>query len=409
MKKIKFLSLLLALLFILSSFAACGFKTNTNNLETYSENLNDENVENPDFMYEMLDDGTYSVKIKSTSTATSLTIPTTYEEKPVTKFCGFEEYGFPTPLTDLTIPKEIKEIDCKKQALYYGDSALTNLNIHIQDLLSWCQAKITLPYEFENLYVNGQRISGRLIIPEGVSVLKEGAFSFNIPIFSITLPSTLTKIEEGSINNVNIYEVINYSSLNIKEGYKNNGGIAENAFYVHKGKNSKIDFVDDFIFLNHRKGTNGSLYEEYICIAYLGEKNEIVFPEREKNYSIGHAKNYSSEGLTTYGDKSRFTSIKLNNCITEIRYFAFRDFANIASITIPKSICFIDVGAFYGCDKLESAFFENQKGWKYEHYLDHEDYSGSLDYKIGDEVGMAHNLTRSNYDNKWSMNCYKLY
>lgn len=328
-----------------------------------------------DFYFEKLDDGNYAVLINSTSTATSLTLPTTHEGKSVTEFNGIiysseNNYSPPKNLKSLTIHKGIKTISGTGNGL----SSCDDINIYITDLLSWCQIEMesdtTIPYG-TNLYINNKQLKEQLIIPEGVTIIKEGTFNFLENIASVTLPSTVNTIEDNAFyryqETQKIYEVINHSSLAIKAGYQNHGGIAENAIFVHNDQISRLEFL------------NGFVLNENTLIGYVGQSSDLTFPERSAgSYNID---DYAFE------NRDDITSVKFSNSVLKIGSHAFDDCDKLESVTISSSVVEIGSYAFSGCISLKKAYFMDTEGW---HYTTSDPwYIDGLITALDDEVGAA--------------------
>ena len=380
MKKI--LSSALAFVFIILFLNSCSNNTSSSNRSTNGVNSN---KKTEDFSYELMEDGTYCVRINSWSTSSSLTIPTSYNGKSISTLIGSRS----SSLRDLTIPNEIKKITDES-------GFLKSYNIHISDLLNWCEKDISIGgYGYLNLYLNDQQIKGQLIIPDGVTVLKKGPISSLKNIFSITLPLTLTSIEEGALGATSNYvvEIINYSSLPIEAGYKNYGGIASTAKYVLKHKyKSKLEFFDDFVI------------DESTVIGYIGEATDIVFPVRSQGqYSIGRYAFYGSEvnSIVFSNSVSEIQDGAFNGCrnLTNVSFpsslkiigdFAFSDCENLTTVSFPSSIKEIGYKAFNGCEKLKNAFFSDPTGWYYKSSYTYTEWS----YWSGNHLIPAHEVTK---------------
>lgn len=402
MNKIKILSFVLACTLFVLSFVACDSnKSNSKSDNDPNASANTDTGLTNDFVFTLLDDGTYEVEIKETSVATALTLPTTHNGVAVTSFGGIRHTAdaSPTNITDITIPKEITVIKGQNMGAY---GSIHDVNIHISDLLLWC--KNEFPWKIGvgcDLYVNGNRLAGQLILPEGLAVLKKGPLSFLEDIVSVTLPSTLTSIEEGALYNGyhrEIKEVINHSSLAIKAGYKNNGGIAKNAKYVHSDASSKLEFLDGFVI------------DEHTVINYVGEKTDLVFPVHSVGmYNIG---SYAFSG------RDDITSIVFSDSVLKIQSGAFARCNNLTSVTVSSSVIEIGYNAFGECEKLNNAIFKDTTGWYYEYtgsyyvssywvgnkfYPAHDEYyTSTIDIsELDDEVGAAGKLTSSYDDETW--------
>lgn len=406
MKKIKVLSFIVAMLMLASALllAACTPTDNNDNTDSTtdtpesvspeestspedtapaqdpSENEENEQTTQPeteaaedelsdasgnDFYFSAIDNESYAVYISASSTATTLTLPTTFEGKKVTKFGGV--LGREIYLTDLTIPEEIKTIDYKYNILHDWD----NVNIHISSLSHWFEAHVDLPYEI-NLYVDGERIAGQLVVPEGITLIQEGTL---IPrdVVSITLPASLTKIEAGKFSSIR--EVINYSSVNIKAGSQSNGGIAKNAIYVHSEKTSKLEFIDGFVFAGDT------------AIAYVGDSTDLIFPEREdRPYNVD---------TVFFSSIQDITSLVFSDSVVKIGEYAFAYCERLTSVTVSSSVTDIGKSAFEGCDALDEVIFKDPENWFYS-ALVRENFQSSYEdreiYSLEDEHSAAMNL-----------------
>ena len=406
MKKIKILSFILALLLLVSSLAACTPADNNDNSDSTTdapESVSPEELTSPtdtapaedpsnkeqdeneqtteaeteaiedelsatlenDFYFSAIDNESYAVYIAASSTATSLTLPTTFEGKKVTKFGGV--LGKEIYLTDLTIPEEITTIDYKYNILHDWD----NVNVHVSSLSHWFESHVDLPYEI-NLYVDGERIAGQLIVPEGVTVIKEGTL-IPIDVVSITLPASLTKIEAGKFSSIR--EVINYSPINVKAGAQSNGGIAKNAIYVHSEEKSKLEFIDGFVFAGDT------------AIAYVGDTTDLIFPDREdRPYNVD---------TVFFSSIHDVTSIVFSDSVVKIGDSAFAYCEKLTSVTVSSSVTNIGKSAFEGCDALTEVIFAEPENWFYS-ALVRENFQSSYEdreiYSLEDELSAAMNL-----------------
>lgn len=166
-----------------------------------------------------------------------ITIPSTYKNKPVTAIGdgAFQEFHFglkrltyidvPESVTSIgrsafegchelwhiTIPDSVTKIgayafyNCSRLTYITFPDSVTSIgeyafnvsgleSIYFKgDLPSWCKISGMFDMRIENLYINGERLKGDLIIPEGVTSIGENAF-YCEDITSVTIPYGVTEI-----------------------------------------------------------------------------------------------------------------------------------------------------------------------------------------------------------------------
>ncbi len=152
--------------------------------------------------------GNVTITDCNTSASGEMIIPETIDGYPV-KTIGDNAFKGCSALTSVTIPASITKIG--SQAFYN----CTNLkDVYITDLKAWCQIKcdssVSSPMLYaKNLYLNGQKVTGELIIPSGVTRIGSGAFYDCQGITSVTIPSGVRTIGSYAfafcdITNVNL-------------------------------------------------------------------------------------------------------------------------------------------------------------------------------------------------------------
>jgi len=196
-------------------------------------------------------------------------------------------------------------------------------------------------------------------IGNGITAIPESTFSYCPNLTDVVIGNSVTGIEISafyhcfslvrvvigeSVNHISndafigcnkIVEIVNHSSLNIRAGYANHGGIAENALSVISSDfdkyESKIKHVNEFLFYEDSDGnTSGNVY----LIAYLGDDSLLVLPE---SYN---GRNYN------------------------ILSYAFDSDKTIENIVMPTSVTNIEDYAFYGLTPVPSIYYcGSQKEW----------------------------------------------
>ena len=144
-----------------------------------------------------------------------------------------------------------------------------------------------------------------------VTTIYDDAFKNCKQIVSITIPGSVTSIGWNSFSGcTNLIEVIDRSPVNITLGSNSNGYVAYYAKELHSG-DSKINNIDGYLFYAY-SGVN-------YLLGYDGYSAHIALPE-----------SYNGE---TY----------------EIHPYAFYNYGNIDSLTIPAAVTAIGENAFLGC------------------------------------------------------------
>ena len=132
---------------------------------------------------------------KGCSGLTSITIPSSV------KYIGKEAFAGCLGLTSITIPSSVEEI-----GTYAFDGCTGLTSVHITDLLSWCRIDFNTfmdrpyrelyanpLYSAKHLYLNGKEIND-LVIPNGVTEIKNYAFEGCSELKSVTIPASVKKI-----------------------------------------------------------------------------------------------------------------------------------------------------------------------------------------------------------------------
>ncbi|MDE6585397.1 MAG: leucine-rich repeat protein [Clostridia bacterium] len=191
--------------------------------------------------------------------------------------------------------------------------------------------------------------SVKLVIPEGVTSIKENAFEGCTQIISVTLPSTLTSIGQDAFKDcTRIIEVVNKSAL-VDDGEDlafqqlvDNATVKENE--------ESVIFPDEngFLFLYFYDG----VVTVSELIGYNGTQTELTLPE---NYDGNPY--VVRESAFAGGD---FTAVYAQNAdIEEIRDSAFENCAKLESVALPATGKLTTIGdsAFENCALLKDITF----------------------------------------------------
>ena len=266
-------------------------------------------------------------------------------------------------LNSITIPKEVETIS----------GSFNNVKcVYIEDLAAWCNIEFSginiNPLQHgADLYLNGEKVVD-LVIPSGVTKIKDYAFvrcnsiltvSFpeglkeighyafaNTHLIKISLPSTLEHMDYRAFEDCNsIIEIYNPSGFEIiKESLHINCWENVKMFTTGQENGGKIEVLGDYVFY-----TSG---DEVYLVHYYGEETDVVLPQsyNGKNYAIydyAFSSNYS------------FYTVQIPQGVTGIGENAFDDCRSLVEIFIPKTVECVSAGAFQGCFRLYRVELEN--------------------------------------------------
>lgn len=230
------------------------------------------------------------------------------------------------------------------------------------------------------------KYKGKLVIPNGVTSIAGDAFSNRGFITSITIPQSVTEIQEKlSFWNpfeecYRLAEVLNFSqvSLDNTEAY---GLTGATKVVTDKSATSKVTDPDENGYVWFDDGGKISL------VAYFGNETDIdiTLPESHdgktyavREYAFAYYENgikslTVTTGVTALGDYAFATSllseksiekVVLGEGITEIGQACFQWSKNLTDVSLPKSLTKLGAGAFDGCDALEEVKFAgNVNDW----------------------------------------------
>ena len=226
-----------------------------------------------------------------------------------------------TSLASITIGNSVTSI---------GDSAFTDCtsleSVYITDIEMWLaisfasSAANPLLYA-GNLYLNGELVTGELIIPDGVTSIGDYAFSGCTSLTSVTIPDSVTSIGDyafrycASLTSIAIPDSVTSIGSDAFYGCTN---IVSATMPAHAINDIPQDSLETVVI------TSGD--------------------------SIGYG---AFAGCTS------LTSVTIPDSVTSIEWDAFSGCTSLASIAIPDSVTSIGGQAFYDCDSLTSVTIGN--------------------------------------------------
>ena len=125
---------------------------------------------------------------------------------------GYQGFFQCTNLTNLTLPKSLKEIGVPSGQAFGGCTSLKNGQFIIDDIAWWCSLTInggSNPLSYAKKFYSAPNVEvTNLVIPEGVTSICGNAFNSCDGIKSVSLPSTLTSIGASAFYKCNGLESV---------------------------------------------------------------------------------------------------------------------------------------------------------------------------------------------------------
>lgn len=182
----------------------------------------------------------------------------------------------------------------------------------------------------------------KLVIGDNITSVGDKAFYECVGLVSVTIGKNVSSIgNQAFYHCYRLIEIINKSSLEIKPGYSDHGGIERFTLDVHTGE-SKIVRDGDYLFYT---------YEDVnYLVAYIGTDTDIELPD---NYNY---ESYEIFSGAFYG-RTDITSVCLPLVLNKIHDLAFMECTNLKTIKICRYLEYVGVDAFAGCGSLEAVYF----------------------------------------------------
>ena len=208
-------------------------------------------------------------------------------------------------LTSITIPASVTQTE-------YSFSNCTKLNEVKYDgtLEQWLNKGWNLGFNYENLYISGEKLGTEITIPSNITSIGDYAFSHFKSLTKVIIESGATEIGQYAF-----WECTGLTSITIPDSVTQ---IGNSAFY-------RCTSLSEIII-----NSGLTIIEEY-AFSYCSSLKEIVLP----------------------------------SSLIKIDGWAFYNCSGITKITIPSSVTQIGWYVFNDCTNLTSITFENPSNWYY--------------------------------------------
>ena len=232
-------------------------------------------------------------------------------------------------LTSIAIPKSVMSIGS-----YAFEYCCYLESVHICDLNAWCRIDFksvganpldkTCPdpslCNISKLYLNNKLIE-ELVIPDGITTIKQYAFAGCSSLESVTIPNSVTNIENSAFGGCT-----SLTSITIP---------------------NSVTSIGDVAFWNCSSLTSITIPNSVTSIGYR------AFASCDSLTSIIIGNSVTSIGEEAFDGCSSLTFVTIGNSVTSIGDAAFRSCSSLTSITIPNSVTTIGGGAFSSCNNIK--------------------------------------------------------
>ena len=238
-----------------------------------------------------------------------------------------------TGLTCITIPDSVTSIGLYA---FSGCDGLTEIHYN-GDLTGWLNISgldnLMTYVSTKTLYIDGTKIEGDLVIPEGVKSICSYAFRGCSGLTSVTIPDSVTSIGYSAFSGCSSLTEITLPFV---------------------GASAKIESDTNQYPMGYIFGTSsyeGGVATKQYYYGYSSITSDTYYiPSSLKSVTI-------KDGNILYGafsGCSGLTNVKIGNGVTSIGGHAFRDCSGLTNVTIGNGVTSIDSYAFSGCSGLTS-------------------------------------------------------
>ncbi|MGN0748728.1 MAG: leucine-rich repeat protein [Christensenellales bacterium] len=183
-----------------------------------------------------------------------------------------------------------------------------------------------------------------IILPEGLTVIKQSAFAGCTGLTEITIPSTVTGINTWAFRNCSKLEAVEFFK---GENLKISGGAFENCTSLTRVKlPSTITSIEEFAFNGCSKLNSINLPNGLTTIS------KAMFKDCKNLVSITIPNSVTSIGDSAFNGCTGLTTVTIGSGVTIIGENAFNGCSQLNSINLPSGLTTISNGLFYGCSSL---------------------------------------------------------
>lgn len=278
---------------------------------------------------------------------------TKYGQTYTVKRIGADAFSDCNNLYSVSISESVDSI----YTAFSGCSALTEINVDSDNPFYKSIDGVLFDKSVTHLLRFPDGKGGNYIIPNGVKVISSYAFVTNNNLHSLSMPSSVTRIENQAIQICyNLNNIVLSSSLE----YIGDGSIMDCGFsQIILPQSLKYIGNDAFNGCKKLKSLNIPKNVEYIgdnsVFGYCPSLEQIEVDSNNSYYISINGILYDKEVTKVLKCPSNIQDyewVTLPSTIKSIGYCAFHTNKNLTRITIPAGVTTIGNGAFYYCSNL---------------------------------------------------------
>ena len=177
----------------------------------------------------------------------------------------------------------------------------------------------------------------RIVIPDTVTAIGYGAFSYCRSLISVEIPDSVVSIGAGAFSGCDRLKELKIP----RNATSIDSGPFENAF-SGAANLERIDVSSDNVAYQSIDGVLYSKDGKTLVAVPNGRQGVFVVPN-----------SVTEIGTNSFLDCKLLTGVAIPNSVTRIGFRAFNNCKNLVDLEIPKSVAYIDWYPFEGCDKLD--------------------------------------------------------
>ncbi len=302
-------------------------------------------IESGDYRYIVLEDGTAAIT-KYIGDAENLVIPSEIDGYNVT---GIKEYAFEyCDSVSISIPESITSIE-----RYVFEYCLNLENITVDSnnpAYSDVNGVLFNKAQTELVRYPEAKKDTDYTIPYGVTTIKTYAFYLCTSLVKLTIPNSVKTLEGGAF-----YECTALTDINIPNSVTS---IGDWAFYSCDSLTdiavpNGVTNIGEYTFGGCNSLTNITISNSVTSIG------EYAFEYCTSLTNIAIPNSVTNIGSHAFWNCTSLTDITISSSITSIEDSVFEYCSSLASITIPSSVTSIGKSAFQGCTSLTDVVIPN--------------------------------------------------